>query len=141
VAEGLQRTFLQRIAESKLKDAEVLLANERFSSAYYLAGYVIELGLKACIARRMQPETIPDKALVMTTYQHNFKALVGAAGLTLELEEEQANKPVFAEYWAITGGWSPEARYEMVERYSAQVFVQAINDPDAGILRWIRQHW
>jgi HEPN domain-containing protein len=45
----MNRTDLQILAEDRLKDAEVLLANGRFGAAYYLAGYAVECGLKACV--------------------------------------------------------------------------------------------
>jgi hypothetical protein len=141
VAEGLQRKLLQKVAEARIIDAQVLLASDRFSGAFYVAGYAVEIGLKACIARRMVAETIPDLALVKATFTHAFNDLVNVAGLRAELQEEQEADPVFAEYWGVAGQWNPSSRYAVMDAYSAQIFVQAINDADHGILRWIKHHW
>jgi hypothetical protein len=141
VAEGLKRSILQKVAEARLIDAQALLANDRYSGAFYVAGYAVEIGLKACIARRMAAETIPDLTLIKATFTHSYNDLVGVAGLRAELKLEQSADALFAEYWGIAGSWSPNSRYDLVEAFSAQIFVQAVNDPNHGILRWIRQHW
>ena len=47
----MNRADLQKLAEERLADAELLLANGRFGGAYYLSGYVVECALKACIAQ------------------------------------------------------------------------------------------
>jgi HEPN domain-containing protein len=44
-----QSTFRQ-LAEQRLAEAELLLANGFWSGAYYLAGYALECALKAKIA-------------------------------------------------------------------------------------------
>jgi HEPN domain-containing protein len=61
----MNRTDLQILAEDRLKDAEVLLASGRFGAAYYLAGYAVECGLKACIAKLTRAEDFPIKTLSM----------------------------------------------------------------------------
>src|SRR2546425_2666201 len=55
----MTRTDLQLLAEERLSDAQVLLANGRFGAAYYLAGYAIECALKACIAKLTKAEDFP----------------------------------------------------------------------------------
>ena len=47
----MNRGEFQEIANIRLRDAKVLLDNECFDGAYYLAGYVIECALKAWIAK------------------------------------------------------------------------------------------
>jgi HEPN domain-containing protein len=61
----MNRTDLQILAEDRLKDAEVLLAKGRFAAAYYLAGYAVECGLKACIAKLTKAEDFRINALSM----------------------------------------------------------------------------
>jgi HEPN domain-containing protein len=39
----------RRTAESRVRDAATLLKARRWSAAYYLAGYAVESGLKACV--------------------------------------------------------------------------------------------
>jgi hypothetical protein len=79
---GYGRTDLRRLAESKLFDARYLHEGGRHSSAYYLAGYVVEFALKARIARRYQAETIPPPDLGKHVYSHQIKDLQRLAGLS-----------------------------------------------------------
>ena len=108
---GLKRTDLRAIAQAKLDDAVLLLQHRRFSNAYYLAGYTIEIGLKACIAAQVSAETIPDKAFLNRVLKHEFSVLVGLAGLATALKEQQDKDPLFAAMWAIVSEWSPDARH------------------------------
>ena len=141
MAEGYRRADLKVLAEAKIKDARLLLDNKRFASAFYLAGYAIEVGLKACIARRILSETIPDKTLINSTYDHDVGKLANVAGLASELKKEQASNNMFAANWGIVGQWRVDSRYEMTDQFSAQLMVQAVDDPSSGVLQWIRQHW
>ena len=138
---GHKRTDLQAYAQAKLNDAVILLQNERYSNAYYLAGYAVELGLKACIARQINAQTIPDKAFIKNILNHEFPGLVGLAGLATELKDQKDKDPVFAANWAIASEWSPDARYETSDVTSAQTMITAIAHPDSGVLQWIKIHW
>ena len=61
---GLNHKDLQNLSNAKFSDAVLLFENERFSNAYYLAGYAVGIGLKACIALQFKPETLPDPKFV-----------------------------------------------------------------------------
>src|SRR5258708_26287810 len=82
---GMRRAVLQAIAQAKLDDALLLFQHRRFSNAYYLAGYAVEIGLKACIAKQISAETIPDKAFINDIFKHGLRELIGVAGLSAEL--------------------------------------------------------
>ena len=45
----IDRTELRKIASERLKDADALLAADRYDGAIYLGGYVVELALKSRI--------------------------------------------------------------------------------------------
>lgn len=68
----------------RLDDAVLLWQNHKASSAYYLAGYAVELGLKAVICKLFQPDAIPDKAFVNAIYTHQFSQLLNVAGLAAD---------------------------------------------------------
>lgn len=51
VASGPSRTDFQQLADSRLLEAKTLLANNLFDGAVYLAGYALELALKARICK------------------------------------------------------------------------------------------
>jgi len=96
MAYGLKRTDLQSIAQAKVDDAHLLFQNGRFSNSYYLAGYAIEIALKACIAAQISAETIPDKDILRKVLNHEFPVLVGLAGLATALKEQQDSDSLFA---------------------------------------------
>jgi hypothetical protein len=137
----MKRNVLRAIAQAKLDDAVLLLQHGRFSNAYYLAGFAIEIGLKACIAKQIAADTIPDKGFVNAIYQHGLKSLVSTAGLSTSLADKEAADPAFAANWALVAGWSPEVRYDTVDNYSAQLMLQAILEDNSGVFAWIKAHW
>lgn len=57
----MNRKHLHQLTKSRLKEAKLLLDNDYYSGAYYLAGYSIEFALKACISKKIRQSEIPDK--------------------------------------------------------------------------------
>lgn len=141
MALGQSRPDLQAAAQAKLDDAAILLRHGSSSNAYYLAGYAVELGLKACIAARVAAETIPDKAFIKGILSHQFTGLVALAGLAQALRDAQAIDPDLQLNWAIVLEWEPDSRYESRDATSARVLLSAISDPTSGVLPWIKAHW
>lgn len=138
---GHKRADLQANAQAKLDDAIILLNVKRYSNAYYLAGYAVEIGLKACIAAQLSAETIPDKEVITKILKHEFKILVGLAGLAGPLKDMQDADDAFAMNWGLASQWSPDARYEATDPTSAQLLISAIADPKSGVLQWIKTYW
>lgn len=137
----MRRLDLQALAQVRYDDAASLLQLGRYSSAYYLSGYAIELGLKACIARQVRSEEIPEKGLIQNLYTHEFRKLVNLAGLARELADAQNADQQFQAFWGIAAEWSPDSRYAISDALSAQLMLTAIGEPQHGVLRWIRMHW
>lgn len=138
---GQTRSELQAQAQAKLDDAILLFEHQRYSNAYYIAGYAIEFGLKACVAALIEAETIPNKALLKGILSHQFTGLVALAGLGQTLKDELDKDPNFAANWAIVLEWEPDSRYELTDAALAQLLISAIADTQNGVLRWIRTHW
>lgn len=141
MAFGMKRSDLQAMAQLKIDDAILLLRHDRPSSAYYLCGYGVEFGLKACIARQISKETIPDKSFIKDVYQHNFPSLVRLAGLEADRREKVKHNTEFGANWAIAAEWDPESRYEAKQSADAVYLINAVNDPLNGVLAWIKTHW
>jgi len=57
----MNRDDIKKLARIRLKEAKALLKARLFSGAYYLAGYVVECGLKACICRKTKRFDFPPK--------------------------------------------------------------------------------
>ena len=132
---------LQIAAQAKIDDAVFLLANGRYANAYYLAGYALEIGLKACIAKQFVADAIPDRAFVNAIHTHNLSALLGLAGLADILHQRKTASAAFATNWALVCQWKPDARYDVSAQQDAQDMIDAMSDPIEGVFPWIRAAW
>ncbi len=138
----MNRLQLQRIAKVRLAETRLLLKERQFDGSYYLAGYVIECALKACIARQVRRHDFPDRRVVTESYTHDLEKLVRVAGLNLHLQTESAASPQLAVYWAIVKDWSEEARYSVgVLQVQAENMVQAVSARQYGVLPWLKKFW
>lgn len=137
----LTRADLQKLAQIRFDDAVLLLGAGRSSSAYYLAGYAVELALKGCISRLIQPEVIPDKAFINAIYTHRLDNLLSTAGLLPQFNTDSKADPTLAAYWAIATKWSEESRYEFWDPMAAATLLEAVGEPNHGVLPWVKKHW
>lgn len=137
----LTKDDLQRLAEMRLEDATLLLKANKASSAYYLAGYAVELGLKACISKLFQNNVIPDKSFVNAIYTHSLENLMSTSGLLPQLKADMKADPVFGSYWGIVTKWKESSRYEFWDPVSAANLIKAIVDKDHGVFPWVKKRW
>lgn len=138
---ALKKADLRALAQAKLDDATLLCQMGRYSNAYYLAGYAIEMALKACIAAQFTADVIPDKSFVNDIYSHNLQKLVRLAGLQSELQHQSDTDVNFGANWALVAQWTEESRYVSTDSLSAQTILVAIADPKSGVLEWIKKFW
>ncbi len=137
----MNRYEFQKLALARWRDAEVLLTNGRFEGAYYLSGYVVECGLKACIAKQTQQHDFPPRA-TGDYYTHNLETLLRTAQLKTLLDQEAKSDPDFSTNWNTVKDWSEETRYEPITpQRAAEDMLKAVNDPQHGVLQWIRRQW
>lgn len=137
----MNRTDLQKLAAERVRDAEALLAAGRWSAAYYLAGYAVECGLKACIAKKTNLHDFPDKEFLLKCYTHRSDVLAVASGLEADLKVRLAGSRTFHDNWQILKDWNEAARYRSWDEFDAREIFTAVTDPAEGILPWITAHW
>lgn len=106
----MNRSALQLLADLRVKEARVLLEQQCYEGAYYLAGYAIECALKSCIAKQINQYDFPDLKLVRESYTHDLVKLVSISGLKAMLDNEVKVNLGFAVNWAVVTEWSEEAR-------------------------------
>lgn len=138
---SLARDDLRSMAVTKVSDATLLFDSHRFSNAYYLFGYGVELALKARIARVFQAETIPDKRLVNSIYTHDLPQLVGLSGLGPLVNSARLASPAFAANWATVLDWSEDARYELIDQFRATAMRNAMLSENEGVFPWLQNNW
>ncbi|MFZ0563994.1 MAG: DNA-binding protein [Terriglobales bacterium] len=137
----MNRKDLQSLADERLGDAKVLLASNRYGGAYYLIGYAVECGLKACIAKLTQAEDFYDKNLAKKIFQHDLEQLANHARLSAAIEQSGKADPLFEANWAQVILWSEESRYETHIRAEAEQMMQAVENPDHGVMQCIKRYW
>jgi HEPN domain-containing protein len=139
----VNREHLQRLAEERLADAKVLLSIGRWSASYYLSGYAVECGLKACILAHVERTgaIFLDRKFSEKCFSHRFEELLKAARLNEELNQAISLDPTLGDYWKLASLWTSESRYDFWTETEARDLVQVISDPQSGVLPWIRRHW
>lgn len=136
----MNRKDFQRVAETRLSDAQALLKARRYDGAYYLAGYAVECALKACIAKATKRHDFPDKKFANKVHIHDLTELRALAGLDASMEREFHNDPSLEVKWVVVKDWSEQSRYEVHGGKKANDMVNAVADR-AGILTCIRKYW
>jgi len=142
IGTAMNRSDFQKMARKRLKDAKTLLEQRRYSGAYYLCGYVVECGLKACIAKRTEKfDFPPDRKAINEIYTHDLDLLVKSAGLKRALEEDLEENSKLELNWTIVKDWKETSRYEPHTRKEAVSLYNAISRKQTGVLKWISQRW
>jgi hypothetical protein len=97
----------QELAEQRLVEARALLDQGRWDGAYYLAGYAVELALKACIIKALlATDAFPDKEFSRNCYTHVVEKLVGLAKLEGARKAAMDADPDLSTNW----GWRRTGR-------------------------------
>ena len=103
---------LRSIAQARLKDAQVLLASNRYDGAIYLSGYVVEIALKARICETLHWAGYPSTNSEFRDYQtfrtHNLDVLLRLSGVENEILTDALAD------WSAVAYWDPEIRYTPV---------------------------
>jgi HEPN domain-containing protein len=134
----IDKARLIELAEAKLEDAEFLLASGRGANAYYLAGYAVELMLKAIASARFRTDTLPDRAVSTQVFVHDLRKLIGLALLEVALKEREKSDAGFQARVQIVLRWTEESRYGQYGVHEATALIDAVDNPEHGVLAWLR---
>ena len=137
----MNRTYLQQLTEVRVRDAAALLSAGQWSGAYYLAGYAVECGLKACVAKLTCQYDYPNRDLALRCYTHKIETLVEVAELERQRKSDTQANPVFGANWMIAKDWNETARYQQWSEPQARKLFAAVKDLTNGVLPWIMDHW
>jgi hypothetical protein len=132
----------RQLADERLEEARELLALKRWGGAYYLAGYAVELGLKACIIKAlMMTDAFPPKDFSRDCYTHTIEKLVGLANLADHRKIATSTDPDLSVNWGVVKDWSEEKRYHFIDQSEAEELFNAIADASHGVFQWIKTQW
>jgi HEPN domain-containing protein len=138
------RAEWQRIAEERVRDSAALLSTKRWSAAYYLTGYAVECGLKACVVayvKRNADVVFREKKYSEKCWTHDLEELVKLAGLNAQRDADASSNSALLLNWQIVKDWSEIVRYQRKTKLEAETLYQAVTDTANGVLPWIRNHW
>ena len=112
-----------------------------FEGAYYLAGYAVECGLKACIAKRTRRHDFPSKDFVRNSCTHDFSQLIKTAELEDQYRIDLDRDSRLAANWRIVKDWKEDSRYAVWTQAQARALIEAITEAPHGVFPWIEQQW
>lgn len=122
---------LRLVAEQRIAEARVLLDAGRFSGAFYLAGYGVELGLKAVLTRDLGSHVLPHKRDIEAAHTHELRALAKQASL------EPAADDAVRTAWNVLVNWAPDSRYRLHAEARAREMVESAEK----VLEWLKPLW
>lgn len=114
---------IEALVYAKLADAEYLLDNNRFDSAYYLAGYTIELLLKARVCKTLgipdffdfdntERKRLKNESVITKPYRvHDYEQLLILSGIYSEFNNELEARESFMFHWSSVVKWNESSRY------------------------------
>jgi HEPN domain-containing protein len=139
------KSEIKKIALQKLKDAELLYNNVCYDNAYYLAGYSVELSLKARICKNLGIDSLFTNTKYVKFFKvHDFDTLLMFSGLLEKFENDKASNIDLHTNWSYICQWKEDCRYHKrgeKTQLEVQQFINAINDPVNGFLKWIKKYW
>lgn len=146
---------IRDLAYQRLKEAEILYKNGMCDGAFYLAGYSVELMLKAKICDRLgipnifdetnaDPNSIKGISEIRKPLKtHNLFTLLIFSGLKVKFDNDKAtNKDLAKANSLLFNAWDENARYKPCGHMSdqdVQKLIDLLTGPN-GILTWIEQN-
>jgi HEPN domain-containing protein len=138
----ITRADFRRLSLIRLREAAILLERRQYDGAYYLCGYAVECGLKACISKTMKRFQFPPPVKsIGNYYTHDLKQLLKSAELQTALQAEWKIDTQLEVNWGITAQWSEQSRYIRTSQAEAAALYDAVSDNAHGVMQWIRRHW
>ncbi len=139
----MNRAELRRLAEDRVLDAGALLKASRWSGAYYLAGYAVECGLKACVLAYVERSGVifQDKKFVEKCWTHDLEMLIKAADLEVTCGLDISANSNLGANWLIVRDWNELARYQQFGERESRELYEAVTETANGVLPWIKVHW
>jgi hypothetical protein len=139
----VNRQEAQQLADEWVVDAKLLLDAGRWHAAYYLAGYAVECGLKACVLAYIEKTGIlfQDKKFAEKCFTHDLAILVKAADLDAARGLGIAANRALELNWDTVFKWNVDCRYQATSEADARNLYEAVTHPADGVLPWIRVRW
>jgi HEPN domain-containing protein len=140
---SVTREDLQGLSRLRLREAEALYKAHLYDGCVYLAGYAVELALKARICRLLRVTEYPLSGDIGRAFKvHSLEQLKVLAGLAAEIDIKK-NKELF-DNWSKAVEWDPEQRYDTPGSYNAgtaKVVLDGLTAKPNGVFTWLTKRW
>jgi HEPN domain-containing protein len=142
---------IEALAHEKLQDAECLLNNNRYDGAYYLAGYAVELLLKAKVCKTIgiqdffdfsNPKktklSVKNPDILYKPYKvHDPAQLLILSGIYSEFQDDSSKDVNLKKHWSIVSKWDENSRYLTgITDIDVKNFIISIKE----IMQWIQKY-
>ena len=149
---------IKKLAYERLEEASILCDNKKYDGAFYLAGYSIELMLKAKICEHFGVDNLFDfdgntvlpagvKDVRKALKTHDITALFMLSGLKIKLQDAKVSNKVLdrtmTRLFHDSGHclWSEQLRYQQNSQEPENVIelIFLLKDKTKGLLQWIEK--
>jgi len=141
----LTRNELKELAKARLQEAKVLFDKGLYDGACYLAGYVVELALKARICKILDLDEYPQTGEISRAFKtHNYDNLLKLSGLERRFNDAIGTNPSLLINWSVLEGWTEEFRYRPIgssSKKDIERIINALDNPKDGVFTWIKRRW
>ena len=148
--------IIRQIAQERLAEAKILANSKKFDGAFYLAGYSVELMLKAKICEYLDIPNLFDEEqstkindpgfgeIRRIFKTHNLLHLLWLSGLRRKFDHEKAeNQKLFNLNSLLFENWDEQIRYKpcgYCKSIDVLTMLQILEDPEEGLFLWIQQN-
>lgn len=138
ISKLLTFSLCKKLACARLQEAKILYKSRKYSGAYYLAGYAIELGIKAFYCKGIRKYTFPpDPQVVKDLYQHNLNKLMKACELEVEYSKDIKTNKSLQSNWLTVKDWGVVSRYSQISKSDSESMINSVE----VIFEWIQTKW
>jgi hypothetical protein len=146
---------IKKLAWLRLEEAMILFKNGKCDGSFYLAGYSVELMLKAKICERLGIPNLFDETdpkanqisgigeIRKTLKTHNLFTLLIFSGLKIKFDADKAKNINLAKSNSLLfSNWNENARYKPcghMKDKDVNTLLNLLSDK-SGILKWIEQN-
>lgn len=143
---------IKELSNSRIDEAKILFENDKYDGAFYLAGYSVELALKAKICEKIgipnlfdvnnqETNKIDNVSEIRKVFKtHNLYFLLIMCGLKNKYDNDKAsNRNLFEANSLLFNNWSENCRYKPcghMRPLDVEKLIKLLTD-DNGLLKWI----
>jgi HEPN domain-containing protein len=132
------KSDFERLVQTRIREARLLLAGGEFDGCYYLTGYAVEAALKACIAKATRRFEFPDRGRANRVFTHDLGRLLEEARLAAAMRAETV---VLRGKWAIVLRWTVDVRYAAGTSHDVAAELLTAAAGRGGVIPWLKGHW